>query len=365
MKDLFGKAVRLVVVLLLHGSLVLLGNSLQVLHVVVETGLLVYYRRGVTYLRHCLHLDLVRRLLRVHVHSEIVLFGHLKDLNVLNCFTVTVVYFSWGATASVAARTDAVAFLLFRWKGIVIGFNRRVAIELSKGIIDKCLLNHCLHSSSLLLLLNLSMQGDFLAYLWKFVGLSIFLLDKAYHAFSTLLQTLLLFLFGIFLFFFCVLKLWVIALFLLVGGLITVGTIFAIWRDPLLSQVIVAQILNGSHRRRTIVIFLICLTVLFVGALRTTWASTVGFLEKSFYGCFADFENWKSPVALVSMLRNDWHVELRYLFAKLARSIIWNELVFSKFRSILLCHALLLVATNETWWPRFVKHVMTSLLKNF
>ena len=114
------------------------------------------------------------------------------------------------------------------------------------------------------------MQGDFLAYLWEFVRLSIFLLDKAYHAFSTLLQTLLLFLLGIFLFFFCVLKLRVIALFLLVGGLVTVGPIFAIWRDPLLSQVIVAQILNGSHRRRTIVVFLIRLTVLFVGALRTT-----------------------------------------------------------------------------------------------
>lgn len=207
MKDLFGKAVRLVVVLLLHGSLVLLGNGLQVLHVVVETWLLVYYRRGATYLGHCLHLDLVRRLLRVHVHSEIVRFGHIKDLNVLNCLTVTIDYFSWGATASVAARTDAFAYLLFRWKGIVIGFNRRVAIELSKGIIDKCLLNHCLYSSSLLLLLNLSMQGDFLAYFWKFVGLSIFLLDKAYHAFSTLLQTLLLFLLGIFLFFFCLLKL--------------------------------------------------------------------------------------------------------------------------------------------------------------
>ena len=65
------------------------------------------------------------------------------------------------------------------------------------------------------------------------------------------------------------------------------------------------------------------------------------------------------------MLRNDWHVELRYLLAKLARSIVWNELVLSKFRRILLCDALLLVATNETWWPRFVKHVVTSLLKNF
>ena len=175
MKDLFGKAVRLFIVLLLHGSLVLLGNGLQVLHVVVETRLLVHDWRGATYLGHCLHLDLVRRLLRVHVHSEVVRFRHLQDLNVLNCLTVTVGYFSWGATASVAARTDAVAFLLFRWKGIVIGFNCRVAIELGKGIINECLLNHCLHSSSLLLLLNLCMQGDFLAYLWQFVRLSIFL----------------------------------------------------------------------------------------------------------------------------------------------------------------------------------------------
>ena len=136
MKDLFGKAVRLVVVLLLHGSLVLLGNGLQVLHVVVETWLLVHDRRGATYLGHSLHLDLVRRLLRVHVHSEIVRFWHLKDLNVLNSLTVTVGYFSWGASASVAARTDALAFLLLCWKGIVGGFNRWVAIELGKGIID-------------------------------------------------------------------------------------------------------------------------------------------------------------------------------------------------------------------------------------
>ena len=64
------------------------------------------------------------------------------------------------------------------------------------------------------------------------------------------------------------------------------------------------------------------------------------------------------------MLRDDWHVKLRYLFAKLARSIVWNQLVLSKLGSILLCHALLLVATNETGWPRFVKHVMTSLLEN-
>lgn len=365
MKDLFGEAFGAIIVLLHGGSLVLLGYRLQVLQVIVETRLLVHDRRGTTYLGHCLHLHFGWRLLRVHVDSKIVRLGHLKDLNVLNCFTITVGCFRRRASAPVAPGTDAVPFLLFGGKGIVCWFNRWVAIELGKRIIDECLLNHRLHSSSLLLLLDLSMQCYFFADLGKFVSLALFLLDEAYHAFSTFLEALLLFFLGIFLFIFRVLELGVVSLVLLVRGLITVGPILAIVRNSLLSQIVVAQILHGPIHRRTIVVFLIRLIVLFVGALSTARTPAVGFLEKSFNGCFANFENREAPVTLVRMLRDDWHVELRYLFAELARSVVRYEFVFSKLDGILLRHALLLVASKETCWSWFVKHVVASLLKDF